>query len=161
MNRLIYSVLFLIIWLGGCASMSRDFDPPRVDLAGLEPMQSGSMEPRFLLKMRVVNPNDKALTIKGIYYEISVEGNELFTGASNAQTVIPAYGENIVMLEAATSLFGTIGLFKSLMTTAGSKGAINYELYTKIAIVGMMLPIKKTHTGKLDLSGVTSGQKSI
>ena len=157
MNTLKWTLLLSLLFLGACATMSSNFDPPKVDLAGLEPLNSESMEPRFLIKLRVVNPNDSDLNIKGIYYEISVEGHDLFTGASDKATVIPGYGENIVTLEAATSLFGTIGLFTTLLTSGAKKDAINYELYTKISVGGMMMPIKKTHKGKLDLSGLANG----
>lgn len=154
-------LLTLLLGLGACASMNGSFDPPKVDLAGLEPMSTESMEPRFLVKLRVVNPNDQAITINGIYYELSAEGHDLFTGASDKQTVIPAYGENIVEVQAATSLFGTIGLFKTLITSSGNRSAINYALYTKLSIAGRMMPLKNTYSGKLDLSGATAAQKGI
>ncbi len=145
-------LLAVLLALGACASMSSNFDPPKIDLAGVEPINSESMEPRFLLKLRVVNPNDKSLTIKGIYYELSAEGHDLLSGASNKVTTIPAFGENIVTLDASTSLMGTIGLFRSLITSAGKMNALNYQLYTKISVAGMMMPIRNTYEGKLDLA---------
>ena len=157
MNKLAWTLFLSLFFLGACATMSSNFDPPKVELVGLEPLNSQSMEPRFLIKLRVVNPNDSDLNIKGIYYEISAEGHEIVTGASDKATIIPGYGENIVTLDAATSLFGTIGLFKTLLTSGANKDAINYELYTKISVGGMMMPIKKTHKGKLDLSGLANG----
>ncbi len=152
-----YLVLALLLCLGACASTSDKFDPPKVDLVGLEPINSQSGQPRFLVVLRVVNPNDKDLTLKGVYYEISVEGHEIFTGASDGQSVIPAYGENTVKLEAAPSLFGAIGLFKSLITGGEKRDAINYELYTKISVAGRMMPLRLTHKGKLDLGSAPSG----
>lgn len=147
-----YLLLVAMLTLGACASMNSNFDPPKIDLAGVEPLHSESMEPRFLLKLRVVNPNDEALTIKGIYYELSAEGHDLLSGASNKATTIPAFGENIITLDASTSLMGTIGLFRSLITSAGKMNALNYQLYTKISVAGMMMPIRKTYSGKLDLA---------
>lgn len=155
-----YLLLIVLLALSGCATMSSDFDPPKIDLAGIEPVNSESIEPRFLLKLRVVNPNDQALNIKGIYYELSAEGHDLVTGATNAATIVPAYGENIVTLEASTSLMGTIGLFKSLITSTGKMDALHYQLYTKVSVAGMMMPIRKTHEGKLDLSNPGGRQTS-
>jgi LEA14-like dessication related protein len=163
MNNLKWTLLIAVLFLGACATMSNDFDPPKVDLIGVEPLGSESAEPRFLIVLRVVNPNDKELVIKGIYYEISAEGHELFTGASDQPSVIPAYGENTVTLNAAPSLFGAIGLFRSLITGAekGKMDAINYELYTKISVAGMMVPLRIRHKGKLDLGAGAGNQKSI
>ena len=67
MKNLKWTLLLSLLLLGACATMSSNFDPPKVDLAGLEPLNSESMEPRFLIKLRVVNPNDSDLNIKGIY----------------------------------------------------------------------------------------------
>ena len=163
MNSLKWTLILAMLLLGACATMSSDFDPPVVDLVGVEPLGSESAEPRFLIVLRVVNPNDRDLTIKGIYYELSAEGHELFTGASNQASVIPAYGENTVTLTAAPSLFGAIGLFKSLIIGAekGNMDAINYELYTKISVAGMMTPLRIRHKGKLDLGAGAGNQKRI
>jgi LEA14-like dessication related protein len=147
-----YLLLMALMAVSACATMSSNFDPPKIDLAGVEPINSESMEPRFLLKLRIVNPNDKALTIKGIYYELSAEGHDLLSGASGSTTTVPAYGESIVTLDASTSLMGTIGLFKSLITSGGKMDALHYQLYTKVSVAGMMMPIRKTHEGKLDLN---------
>jgi LEA14-like dessication related protein len=163
MNNLKWTLLIAVLFLSACATMSKDFDPPKIDLVGVKPLNSESAEPRFLIVLRVVNPNDKELAIKGIYYEISAEGHDLFTGASDQASVIPAYGENTVTLTAAPSLFGAIGLFKSLIIGAekGNVDAINYELYTKISVSGMMVPLRIRHKGKLDLSAGAGNQISI
>ncbi|MDP5052233.1 MAG: hypothetical protein NWP69_00470, partial [Congregibacter sp.] len=52
----------LLTLLGGCASMNAlDFDKPEVELLALQPMPSQGMEARFLVKLRVVNPNSLPL----------------------------------------------------------------------------------------------------
>ena len=157
-----WALLMAVLFLGACATMSSNFDPPKVDLVRVEPLSSDAMEHGFLVVLRVVNPNDKALTIQGIYYEISVEGHELFAGASNRQTVIPSYGENTVTLQAAPSLLRTLGLLKSLIFGAenGLVGGIHYELYAKISVEGLMMPLRVKHEGTLDLSAGIRNQKS-
>lgn len=152
-----FALLVLVLVLGACVTTSEKYDPPKVDLVGLEPLQSADGKPRFNVKLRVVNPNDRDITIKGAYYEISVEGHELFTGASDGSRTIPAYGENTVTLEAAPSLFGAIGLFKSLLSSGEQMQSINYKLYTKLSIAGVPMPIRIKEEGKLDLGAPVGG----
>lgn len=149
------TIVALLLAIAGCTGTSSKFDSPKVDLVGLEPAQSGSGQAHFLVKLRVVNPNDVVLGINGVYYEISVDGHELFTGASDQKSEIPAYGEGVISLRAAPSLFGTIGLFKGLISGAGKQGAINYSLYTKISVAGRMMPLRINHSGKLDLAAAS------
>lgn len=152
-----FTLVLLVLALGACVTTSEKYDPPKIDLVGLEPLQSADGKPRFNVVLRVVNPNDRDLTIKGAYYEISVEGNELFTGASDKASTIPAYGENTVTLEAQPSLFGAIGLFKTLLGGGGNMEAINYKLYTKLSIAGVPMPIRIKEEGKLDLGAPVGG----
>lgn len=144
-------LLALLLTLTGCASLS-SLDPPSVDLAGLGPMPSDDGQPRFLITLRVANPNAKDLHIEGIYYELSVEGHKLFNGASAKPTTIPAYAEGELTLTAAPSLLGAIGLFKTLVTSNPNPDRIRYSLNTKLSMGRLLPPIRLNRKGELSLN---------
>lgn len=47
----------LALALNACASLIPG-DPPRVDVAGVTPLQGQGMELRMLVKLGVINPNE-------------------------------------------------------------------------------------------------------
>lgn len=143
-----WSIYLIVILLSGCATLSQDFDKPKVDLVGLEPGLTDGMEQNFQVNLRITNPNSEPFTLKGVYFEISVEGHELVTGVSNHSVEVPAFGESQLSLSSSASLMGTLGLMKTLMTNPPSDG-LGYSLYTKLSIAGQPLAIKLREEGKL------------
>ena len=74
-NWLLASALALITACSGIGLP--DFDEPEVELVGIEPLQANGMEARFLVKLRVINPNSIPLSIDGMSYDVSIRGYEL------------------------------------------------------------------------------------
>ena len=144
-------VALILLFSTGCAHWRSGFDNPRVDLAGLEPLgtEDGSMQ--FAVTLRIVNPNPMDLNIKGLYYEIRMEDHELVTGATSDPALIPAYGEGLVRLQAAPSLYGALRLISSLVARGSEKTALNYELYAKISVGGYVAPLRIRRQGVIDL----------
>ena len=66
----------LLFSLGACSSFSAR-DPLRIDLAGLDPIPGQGLEVRFMLKLRVQNPNDVAVDYRGIALELEVNNQPL------------------------------------------------------------------------------------
>jgi len=69
----------LMLGLGACASPGPS-DPVNVSVVGVEPVPGEAMEARFLLKLRVQNPNEQPIDYDGIYVEPDVGGSRLATG---------------------------------------------------------------------------------
>ena len=68
--------------------------------------------------MRVQNPNDRALPVKGIYYTLDVAGQEFAHGVSGASFVVPALGEAEFDMNVTANMAGA--LIKLLGTASGS-----------------------------------------
>ena len=146
--------VLVLLLLGACASLpSSDFDEPTIDLVGLRPMATEGLEARFEMSLRVVNPNDFALELKGVYYELDVEGNRLLSGASSEHVTVPAFGEALLKLEAGTSMFGSFNLIRELMGRPPEDG-IAYELNAKISIANRFNSIRVSRAGKLGENAV-------
>ena len=57
--------LCLGVLLSACSTFGQR-DPLRIDLVGLEPLPGQGMEMRFMVKLRVQNPNDEPIEYNGI-----------------------------------------------------------------------------------------------
>lgn len=151
MNTILKSLLVAAcsaaLW--ACSSLPySDFDEPTVELVSLKPLSAKGLEARFLVGLRVLNPNSQALSIEGVHYEFFVEDNKLLSGASAQSTVIPAFGEGQLDLEASASMLGSFALARSLMEEPREEG-VGYRFKAKLSIKGLPLALRVEREGKI------------
>lgn len=99
--------IFLVALLGlplGCTTKFNQLENPKVNLVGFKLVEAQLLEQRYALTFRLINPNDVALPITGIYYEVELEGKAFATGVNASPVEIPAYGETRVTVEMSTTL---------------------------------------------------------
>ena len=140
----------------GCATVGLDpFDDPDIELLALEPLESRGLEARFLLRLRIVNPNSIALEIDGLAYQVYLREKKVLAGASNQPVRIDAYSEGQAAVEVAAGMMGSLALIQDLMQNP-IDGAIPYRLDAKISRKGLGGSMRVSREGLLDLS--PSGQ---
>lgn len=143
----------LLVFISACAGIGlSDFDEPEVELIGLEPLPSTGMEARFLVRLRVVNPNSIPLSIDGMSYEVFIRDSKVFTGVSNEALNVEAYSEATAELEVAASVFGSLALLKDLMSQPPDNG-LPYRLNAKLSRSGIGGAIRVSREGTLSLNG--------
>jgi len=101
-----FSLLFvaLLSLLMGCMPKFNQLENPKLNLVGFELIEAQLLEQRYALTFRLINPNDVALPITGIYYEVELEGKAFATGVNASPVEVPAYGETRVTVEMSTTL---------------------------------------------------------
>ena len=99
--------LLAALLLPACASMP-SHDPLEVSVAGIESMPGEGMELRLLVKLRVQNPNNVELAVRGITYTLELGGEELGRGLSGSSFVVPARGEAEFDMLVTANLAGTL-----------------------------------------------------
>ena len=108
-------------------------------------------EQRLKVRMRVQNPNDRRLPVKGLEYTLEVEGQQLASGASVASFVVPPMGEAEFDMDVTTNLAGA--LLKLL--GRGSEAPVRsvaYRLTGRIALAeGLMRSIPFEERGSFSL----------
>lgn len=151
MNVMRVSLLLLgLALLAGCASLTPDLDPPKVDLVSIQSLPVQGEAPTFEIKLRVMNPNTQTLDIAGISYSVALLGKELVTGITNDIAPIEGYGEGIVTLKASLQLMELLRLMASL-GTSGS-GPLEYRFTAKIDFNGFMPTQRIEETGEITLN---------
>ena len=149
-----FVVLILFALISGCANLPlADFDEPQVELMGLEPLPSQGMEARFLVKLRIVNPNSVPLEIDGMAYDLYLRDNKVFSGVSNEGLSVEAYGESTAELEVAAGVFGSLSLIRDVLSNPPADG-MPYRLNAKLSRSGIGGAIRVTKEGTINLNGL-------
>ncbi len=100
------AALLLLLCLGACTSMS-SLEPPEVQVTSLEMLAPapGALEQRFAVGLRLVNPNNRAIAVDGLDFELDVNGQRLARGVTNRAFELPRLGEAETSVVVTTSVF--------------------------------------------------------
>jgi LEA14-like dessication related protein len=144
-------LLALLCFPPGCATKYSHLEDPKLNLIGFKLIDAQMLEQRYELTFRLINPNDVALPITGIYYEVELEGNAFATGVNAAPISIPAYGETRVTVEMSTSLLQSI---RSLAAIAETKPkSLNFNLKGHLNVnLPLVGKIPFSETGQIKLA---------
>lgn len=148
MTRLIVALLLLFA-LAGCATLTGDLDPPTVTIENVESLPGSGSTPRFLITLRIANPNKQALDIVGVSYSLSLLNKEVISGVTNDVPRIEAYSEETVPLEAGIRLFELLRLLAGLGLEKTDE--LEYKFQAKIDFEGFMPTQRVEETGVISL----------
>ncbi len=139
----------LALQLGGCGVLSPRLETPKLDVVGIELMPSDLFQQRLKLKLKVQNPNDVALPIKGVTTDVEVAGEKVATGVSGAQFTVPAFGESEFDMIVTANMAG------ALVRLLGGKDRskdIEYRVTGKVSLAsGLLRSIPFSETGTFRL----------
>lgn len=151
-----HGFLFLLaLLLVGCAGLQRDYEEPEVHLTRIVPVAGTGLEQRFLVGLRILNPNRDAINVSGLSYSVSLQGQKVVSGVSSNIPRIPGYGEAEVELEASTNLLAGVRVLADLMSRPAE--AIDYELEARLDVGRFALPVRIRDSGSIQLG---MGQQS-
>ena len=115
--------------LGGCATVQ--LEAPKLSVVSLKMQSADIFSQRLQVRMRVVNPNDRELPIKGISYRIEVNEAQLGEGETDTSFVVPAKGEAEFDMTVTANLASTL----SKLFLRGSKPeSLDYRLVGSVAL---------------------------
>jgi len=106
--------------------------------------------PTFEIGLRVVNPNDVELKLRGVSYTVTLAGRDVITGAGKELPVIDSYSEGTFTLTAAASFSEGFLIMTDLMKNP--RDSIRYEVSTKLDVGSIMPAIRVKEVGEISLS---------
>jgi LEA14-like dessication related protein len=125
-----------MIWLAGlmagCAGLGQPLETPRISLANIQMLESSGMESAFLVQLRVQNPNEVALDIRGVDCEVAINGKPFAYGISDTPVRIPAFGSDTVPVRVYTSV---IDIFRGLISLPGRED-LSYQVKGRVRMSG-------------------------
>lgn len=148
---LIAAALLAQLALSGCVTMP---DPLDVTVAGIEPLQGEGMEVRMLVKLRVLNPNDREIVYRGASVKVEVLDKTFASGASDLGGTVPRFGETIVEVPVSISV---LRMVRQVMGMVDGKpiDKVPYEMSGKLQ-TGSMSAIRFSTSGELDIPRETA-----
>ena len=125
------------------------FEKPRLEVVDIQLLKSDLLQQQLKVRMRVHNPNDRELPVRGITCELQVAGEAFAHGESQRDFVVPALGsaefDVDVTANAATALLKLIASGRKL-------DMVDYRLVGKVALASrMMRSIPFDQQGKFKL----------
>lgn len=147
-NLLIIALLLLC----SCSSiMNSALEKPVVTLSSFRALPGGdSIVPTFEIGLHVVNPNSITLPLKGLVYEIELEGHQILYGVTSDLPRIAAYSDADVTLTARPDLFSTVRLFSGFLNQPRDEFSFDFNATLD---VGTLLPkIRVKKSGAISLS---------
>jgi LEA14-like dessication related protein len=144
--------LLAAAFLAACAGFLGQ--PVEVSVVGIEPLPGQGMEGRFLVKMRVQNPNDRPIEFDGIHVELDVRGSRLATGVSDARGTVPRFGESV--LEVPVSVPVSALVRQAFGFATGDRSRADYRLRGRLAGSGLGGTSFES-SGSIDLPAALAG----
>jgi LEA14-like dessication related protein len=140
------------VLLAACSTMGSNLVAPQVEVVGVQMMSTDMFAQRFKVRVKVVNPNDLELPVRGLEYTILLMGDSFAEGMSNDQFLLPALGEAEFDMLVTTNFVSSFGRLLSRVS-GGKLEDIDYEIVGKVLVdKGMVRKIPFNHRGTVDFS---------
>ena len=160
----LFSFLFLcstLLLLSGCAALSGLKEEPKISIADIQIQDVKALEGVFLIKLRVINPNDVPLDLHAVSCELEIDGRHFASGIADSQLSVPARDTQLIPVTVYASVLDIVASAVDLMhtadTTSSAKGKqLPYTLKGTIGVSarGFQREIPFKSTGELSLKGL-------
>lgn len=141
----------LVLTLAACSAFAPKLETPRLSVVDVQMQKGGLWEQQLKVRMRVQNPNDRALPIKGLSYKLEVAGEDFARGLTDAGFTVPALGEAEFDMNVTANMAAAI--VKVLGNRDESLGeSLDYRIVGRVALsegVLRSIPFEERGTFKL------------
>jgi len=144
--------------LGACAALGTNLETPKLSLVGVQLHDATFFEQRLLVRLRVRNPNDLVLPVKGLTVNFELDGVDFAEGVSARAFDVPALGEAefdmLVTANAATALLEIFG-----KDGRKSSKELDYRISGKLSTsLGLLKSVPFDERGKVSLDSLMRGK---
>lgn len=145
------AIVLISVALASCSSFAPKLEQPNLSVVNVEMVKSDIFEQRLKVRMRVQNPNDRELPVKGISSVMTVNGEDFAKGVAADSFVVPAFGEAEFDMILTANMAGA---FVRLMTASRDKPpeALDYRIKGKVSLSsGLLRSIPFEESGSFKL----------
>lgn len=101
MRRVFWVLLVVVALLAACAPR---LQKPEISLVGIDLVGLGLVEQRFVLRLRIRNPNDVDLPVNALNFDVELNARHFARGVSDKPVLIPRQGETILEVKTVSRL---------------------------------------------------------
>ena len=147
------ALLLVFALLSACGALGPRLEAPKLAVAKVELVKGDLFEQRLRARMRVQNPNDRELRVRGVTYTIELGGEELGRGLSGSSFVVPARGEAEFDMLVTANLAGTLlKLLERARQSVGAPNELTYQLRGEVKLdSGLIRTVPFNEKGQLSL----------
>lgn len=144
----------LLVLAGGCATLY-GLNPPRVNVSSVTPADMTLLEQKFLVQVRVQNPNDVDLEVKGMTFDLDLNGKSFATGLSGQAVVIPRFGSNLVEVEMISGITGVVRQIAGMAGSGAAPARFTWRLQGKLYLERpVSTSIGFDESGEIEIAGL-------
>ena len=143
----IFLLLCCTATLTACSLFGGYQETPRVSLVSIQPIEMGLLEQRYGLQLRILNPNDKEIPVKGLSYSIEINGHEFAYGVSRQPVTIPPFSEALLDVEVVSNLLNVLQQFQEM--SSENSNSLKYRLKGKISLAKSLAKLPFNVEGEL------------
>lgn len=148
---MLYALSAPIALVAGCAGLPGRTEPVSVNVADLRMGTAGVFEQQYFVTLRVRNPNDRDLNVKGVVFELDVNGKPFAKGSAGKAVSIPAFGSQLVEVEAVSTLTGILRQLGDVSRDRGGPPALKYRIAGRLYQSGVGGALPFADEGEIDL----------
>ncbi|MBL8438684.1 MAG: LEA type 2 family protein [Zoogloeaceae bacterium] len=119
-------------WLTGCGGLTLGLDAPKVALSDIRLVGGGLVEQRFLLTLRVTNPNNRDLEVDSLTYEVELNGEPFAHGTSHRPFTLRALDDTLVEVEGVSNLAALLDQLQGLLRGPNGPEALPYRIHGRL-----------------------------
>lgn len=143
-------LVFGVLLIGGCATMSNYPEQPRVSLVSIQPKEMTLLEQRYALQLRILNPNETAIPIEGLNYSVEINGREFAYGVSRQAVSIPPFGEALLDVDVVSNLLNVLQQMQEMSNE--QQDSLQYRLSGKLSLSNSLVKLPFDYHGELKYS---------
>ena len=123
--------------LMGCAKPDKLLESPKISIVNIQVQHIKLFETILQIELRITNPNDVPLEIKGIDCNLELNGKKFASGVSDERAEIPPFRSAIIPMTIYSSVFDA---FRGLATSRKTQD-LHYKIAGKVHLTrGVMFP---------------------
>jgi LEA14-like dessication related protein len=97
-----------VVMAAACSLFVPKLQAPKLSVVSIKLGKSDFFQQRMRINLRVENPNDRALPVRSLYYDLDIAGEEAAHGVSSASFTVPPLGETQFDMDVTANLAGTL-----------------------------------------------------
>ena len=132
MSRIL--IILACLGLSACSLFVPKLEKPTLSVVSVQMLKSDLWHQELKVRMRVQNPNDRELPVKGLSYALDVDGQEFAHGMSGESFVVPALGEAEFDMSVSANM---ASMLIKLMSQGGNQ--VDYRITGRIALSAGLL----------------------
>ena len=126
------ALLATCLLISACSLIAPKFERPTLSVESIAIEHSDFVTQHLKVHMRVDNPNDRELPVKGLSYTLYIEGEQVAYAVSDSSFTVPANGQAEFDVHVTASMAGV--LLRLLGRSGGAGNQIEYRVAGKVEL---------------------------